>query len=69
MTATFDNVTKIVEAASNGPVGVWVIDKKVKIVPTTQKKRFDSMINDYFQEFRGCFTKDCPVKVLKENLA
>lgn len=64
----FDTIEEIKNKAANGNVGIWVIDKKVKIVPVSQKKRFDSMCLDYSKEFKGVFTKDCPVSVLKDNL-
>jgi len=67
-TATFDNVTRIMEASQKSPVGVWVIDKKLKIVPTTSKKRFDTMFNDYYREFRGLYDSKATAAMIKEDL-
>jgi hypothetical protein len=67
-TATFDNVTRIMEAALKSPVGVWVIDKKVKIVPTSSTKRFEAMFNDYWKECRGVYDKRATAAMIKEDL-
>jgi hypothetical protein len=65
----YDAITNIMEQAKLSPVGVWKIDGKVRIIPTSQKKRFTVMLVDYSRNFLGVFDKDCSVQVLKENLA
>jgi hypothetical protein len=65
----YDAITNIMEQAKLSPVGVWKIDGKVRIIPTSQKKRFNSLMIDFSRQFLGVFDKDCLVQVLKENLA
>lgn len=64
----YEAITNIMEQAKISPVGVWKIDGKVRIIPISQKKRFNSLMIDYSRYFLGVFDKDCPVSILKENL-
>jgi hypothetical protein len=66
--ATHDNISKILEMVKKNPVGIWIIDKKLRIVPTTNTRRFDSMQNDYWKEFRGLFDSRATIADLKHEL-
>ena len=68
MATQYENISKVMEQAKLAPVGVFQIDGKVKIIPVSQKKKFNAMLVDYSRYFIGVFDEECSVQLLKDNL-
>lgn len=67
--ATFDNVTKVMNAAQKDTIGVWLIGKSLKIIPMAQEKRVNAMMIDNYREFVGCYNNKATAAMVKQDLS